>query len=341
MTTVKNVHADRLAHNPHRNLAAYPFVERKIEALMRSFNDVGMWEGVIARPAADEYQIAFGHHRVEAARRLGIEVPVIVRDLTDEQMVQFMGRENLEDYNADFLCMLESWRAGEAFLVDCGRQKLQPVDVARLLGWVDVRHGERAGETVMSKTARACASAAKLIDGSWVAADQLRGLSVESVLQICERAVSRMEQIEKTAAKQKLPHKDVAVAKKQVGKAVKKTASDVKEGKIATRDVRSEVDVNTYRFSKEIKRPSPLFATFGAALADSIDKMLVSDSAANRLNAIVESVGIIERPEDLETIRRVDFALSELERRPAVWRKKITPTREKVVQLKALPGGEK
>ena len=92
---VTRVSADRLAHNPHRNLAAYPFVERKIEALMRSFTDVGMWEGVIARPSGDTYEIAFGHHRVEAARRVGVDVPLIVRDLADEQMIQFMGRENL------------------------------------------------------------------------------------------------------------------------------------------------------------------------------------------------------------------------------------------------------
>ena len=27
----------------------------------------------------------------------------------------FMGRENMEDYNADFLCMLETWHAGVEF----------------------------------------------------------------------------------------------------------------------------------------------------------------------------------------------------------------------------------
>ena len=334
---VTRVSADRLAHNPHRNLAAYPFVERKIEALMRSFTDVGMWEGVIARPSGDTYEIAFGHHRVEAARRLGVDVPLIVRDLTDEQMIQFMGRENLEDYNADFLCMLESWRAGATFLARGHVQKSQPIDIARLLGWT---RKNRDGDT-MNNTANACASASSLIDGGWISVDEVHGLSVDAVRQITARAVSRMEQIDKVAKKQQLPAKDIGVAKKQVGKAVKKTTEDAREGKIPTRDLRSEVDVNAYRFSKQVKRPSPLFSTFGAALADSIDKMLVSDSASSRLQAIAESVGIIEREEDLETIRRVDFALSELERRPGMWRKKITPAKEKVVQLKALPGGEK
>jgi hypothetical protein len=42
-------------------------------------------------------------HRAEAARQLGLEEnPLVARKLTDEQMLQFMGRENMEDYNADF-----------------------------------------------------------------------------------------------------------------------------------------------------------------------------------------------------------------------------------------------
>ena len=36
---------------------------------------------------------------------------MVVRDLDDKQMLQFMGRENGEDYNADFLVMLEIWEA--------------------------------------------------------------------------------------------------------------------------------------------------------------------------------------------------------------------------------------
>ena len=58
-----------------------------------------------------------------------------VRDLTDKQMLEFMGRENLEDYNADFLCMLETWEAGSVFLAASAAKPTQPLDIARLLGW--------------------------------------------------------------------------------------------------------------------------------------------------------------------------------------------------------------
>jgi ParB/Sulfiredoxin domain len=93
--------------NPHRDLKTYPWIESKVGQLRRSIAEVGFWAGVIARPHGNRYQMAFGHRRLEAARRNELkEVPLIVQPLTDLQMLQFMGRENGEDYSAEFLVML-------------------------------------------------------------------------------------------------------------------------------------------------------------------------------------------------------------------------------------------
>jgi hypothetical protein len=46
-----------------------------------------------------------------------------------------MGRENMEDYNADFLCMLETWEAGVGFGSARAEQARKPIDIAKLLGW--------------------------------------------------------------------------------------------------------------------------------------------------------------------------------------------------------------
>ena len=85
--------------NPYRDLEVFPFVEAKVQALMESIEAEGLWEGVIVRTADEAgYEAAFGHHRLEAARRLDVDsVNVIVRDLTDEQMVRMMERENAEE----------------------------------------------------------------------------------------------------------------------------------------------------------------------------------------------------------------------------------------------------
>ena len=125
-----------LDSNPYRDLATYPFVELKVNALKRSIKTVGLWEGVIARKVGDRYQTAFGHHRIEAARRSGLtEAIIILRDLDDKAMLQFMGRENMADYNADFLTMLQTWDAAVAFWPSKDGQAYQPIDIANLLGW--------------------------------------------------------------------------------------------------------------------------------------------------------------------------------------------------------------
>jgi len=116
MSEIKNINPANLEANPFRGLAKYPYNPDKIDALRRSIKDVGLWEGVIARKKPGGYELAFGHHRVEAARKERLDrIPVIVRDLTDRQMIEFMGRENLEDFNADFLVMLNSWEAAEEY----------------------------------------------------------------------------------------------------------------------------------------------------------------------------------------------------------------------------------
>ena len=92
---ITNIAIEKLKPNPYRNLETYPWNEAKIADLQRSYAEVGMWEGVIARPVGDHFEIPFAHHRVEAARRNGVkEIPTIVRSLTNEQMIRMMAHEN-------------------------------------------------------------------------------------------------------------------------------------------------------------------------------------------------------------------------------------------------------
>ena len=182
MAKLFNVPMDAIDANPFRRLGDYPYVEDKINALKRSIEDVGLWEGVISRKKDNRYEIAFGHHRIEAARQLGEKgVPMIVRELDDEQMLKFMGRENMEDYNADFLTMLETWEAAVKF-GDGRLESSEPLEIATLLGWLD-----KAGVR-MSPTAAACAAASGLIQGSYIKREALSGLTVKEAREICTRA---------------------------------------------------------------------------------------------------------------------------------------------------------
>lgn len=332
MSEIVNVQIDSIESNPFRSLDKYPYVQRKLDALKRSIADVGLWEGVIARKAGRGYALAFGHHRIEAARQSGLKrVPLVVRELTDEQMLQFMGRENMEDYNADFLVMLETWEAAVKFRAPA-LGKPQPIDIARLLGWTSVT-GEKREER-MTQTGKACAAGYALLVGGFVARSDLHELTVRSATEILTRAQARMEQIEKLGSSTKRPPKEIEQAKRHVGKAAVQTAKDVRAGKVAHRDVRGAVDVHSYRTAKDSK-PTPLFAVFGRALSDSIEKMLRADLAADKLDEIVKVIGKVTLDDDKACVKRIDFELASLGERTEGWRKRLAG-KATVVPLKLL-----
>ena len=71
------------------------------EQLLKSIQIQGAIEPLIVRPLSEsEYEVISGHRRMEICRELGIEkVPVIVRNLTDEQAVSMMVDANLHREN--------------------------------------------------------------------------------------------------------------------------------------------------------------------------------------------------------------------------------------------------
>ena len=99
---LKKVKLNQLVPNPYRHFDTYPISRPKIEILKESMTATGFWgETVIARPAGKKFEIAFGHHRIEAAREVlgkNAEVQISVRKLSDTDMLAMMCRENHETY---------------------------------------------------------------------------------------------------------------------------------------------------------------------------------------------------------------------------------------------------
>jgi hypothetical protein len=317
MSKIVNVPLALIDSNPSRLHASYPFVEEKLDALRRSMEQdgVGCWAGIHARKVGDRYQIAFGHHRIRAASQIGLtEVPLIISPLTDKQMVQWMGRENLDEYQASFAVLLETWEAAVTFS-RAHEARYQPIDVARLLGWVT--------DGKMTQAARACSAAHSLIEAGHLERSTLDGISTRSASDIIERAQTRINQLDKLAASTKRPAKEVEQAKRHIAKAVVQTAKDVKAGHVAQRDIRSHLDVKAYRHAKDAKQITPLFAAFGKALSDSIAKMLNNDAAAEKLQAVVDSLGKVELDTDREIVKRIQFDMGQLGERVTAWNKRL------------------
>lgn len=330
-----------IAINPYRRLHAYPYIASKLEALQRSIAEVGLWPSVIARPLKDRlwrYEMAFGHHRIEAARRSGLaKVPLIVEDLTDKQMLQYMGRENLEDYNAVFLIQLESWEAAlKSKLVPHRSGKTpQSIDVARLLGWTVIH--SKNGSIQLNHTARACGAVFALVEGGYNSRDDFAGLTVQDAQLMAERALARMEQVEKTGRASERPVRETEQAKRHIGRAVKTTADQVRGGTVTDRDIRGRVDFNA--FAQGRKSPTILFAVMANAVADSLKRTLQNDSDAEKLAEIEKVLSEITQLEDWEGLRRIDVELFNLAERAQGWKKRLTPSREKIVQFTRLEGG--
>jgi len=316
-------------YNPYRLEDSYPFIPDKIDSLVKSISDVGFWEGVIARehPDGSGYQLAFGHHRYEAAKEAGLKtIPLIVRNLTDKQMVEFMGRENGEDYKADFKIMLNSWDGAVTFSRQAA-DSMKAVDIARLLGWVRQDPTSKNGVR-MNDIAQACASASNLIEEKVMVASDFEGISVKSANTISSRANTTLKEVEKKAERLNLSPEETQTQKEHVGRGAAITAKQVKEGKIPTSNLRGEVDANVFGSRKQAKvKEGPLFSKFAESFSNKLDSVLFTDASSERLHDIVDSLGMITMQADIDAVNRIDEALAEMEERIAKWRKALKSTK--------------
>lgn len=78
------------------------FNEEALDELAQSIKEHGVFQPIIVKKSIKGYEIIAGERRVRASKKAGLEtVPAIVRNLTDEQMMEIALLENLqrEDLN--------------------------------------------------------------------------------------------------------------------------------------------------------------------------------------------------------------------------------------------------
>jgi len=113
--------------NPARDLKAYPPRPNVIEDLRESIRETDFWENVVARELPDgTAEIAYGHHRLEALRREfgeDYEVELIIKELTDEKMLDIMIRENAEEWSDS--PMLRAMEAVEATVRHYAKDRIE------------------------------------------------------------------------------------------------------------------------------------------------------------------------------------------------------------------------
>ncbi|MEK4027451.1 MULTISPECIES: ParB/RepB/Spo0J family partition protein [Bacillaceae] len=92
---VKEIKLKELRPNPYQPRKI--FNEETIEELKESIQEYGILQPIIARKSIKGYEIVVGERRYRAAKAAKLErVPVVVRKLSDEQMMEMALLENLQ-----------------------------------------------------------------------------------------------------------------------------------------------------------------------------------------------------------------------------------------------------
>ena len=115
--------------DPNPMQPRHVFEEHDIGELAHSLTQSGMIQPIVLRQRGKRYQIIAGERRFRAAQQLGwAEVPALVREATEEQMLELALIENIqrEDLNAI--------DRATAYREYCDRFDLRPEEVARKLG---------------------------------------------------------------------------------------------------------------------------------------------------------------------------------------------------------------
>ena len=101
------IEQEKIEHLPIKSLIPFqnhPFKMRdgeEKEQLRESIKTQGVLQPLIVRPLSEsEYEVISGHRRLEIMRELGIDdIPVIIKNLTDEQAIQVMVDSNINREN--------------------------------------------------------------------------------------------------------------------------------------------------------------------------------------------------------------------------------------------------
>lgn len=94
------VEINEISVNPHQPRKS--FDQDKLAELARSVEQHGVLQPLIVRPSGESYQLVAGERRLRAAKMVGLpSVPVIIKSLSDREMMEIALIENLqrEDLN--------------------------------------------------------------------------------------------------------------------------------------------------------------------------------------------------------------------------------------------------
>ncbi len=139
------ISVDCIKPNPYRKIANYPISRDKVESLKSSISETEFWDNILARPkpnhtewvlndSGDEtlgdgfyvhkdceedpiFEIAYGHHRLQAIKELGITmVDIPIKELDNAAMIKIMANENMANWTINTSIMVETIQVAKEYL---------------------------------------------------------------------------------------------------------------------------------------------------------------------------------------------------------------------------------
>jgi ParB family chromosome partitioning protein len=122
---LKKIHPSKL--NPRMEVN----IER-LNELAASIKEVGLLQPIIVRPLNGEYEVVLGERRYRASQQAGLErIPVVVRDYTDDEVVQLNLIENIQRQE---LSAIEKGRVCKYLLENCSEKYPSQTAIAKKIG---------------------------------------------------------------------------------------------------------------------------------------------------------------------------------------------------------------
>jgi len=120
-TTVAVSRVDPNPHQPRQDVD-----EVELAHLAASIREHGVLQPLVVRPRGDRYQVVAGERRLRAARAAGLEeVPAVIRDVPDEQMLELALVENLQRLDLD---PIEKAQSFQAYLASTARTQSEAAE---------------------------------------------------------------------------------------------------------------------------------------------------------------------------------------------------------------------
>lgn len=107
---IVNIHLEELRSNPYQ--PRKNFDEESLNELASSIKEHGVFQPIIAKKSIKGYEIIAGERRVKASKLAGLKtIPAIIKEFSDEEMMEIALLENLQRENLSALEEAEAYQS--------------------------------------------------------------------------------------------------------------------------------------------------------------------------------------------------------------------------------------